>query len=956
MTATTHANPATSVFPDLAAALHDELEALKKIPREATLFSGEFVGSFAGRFYYRFEIPEHLLLHGAGEATFSVGNVQPISMQGTIVALENQFLTAALPMDFGPVIPELRCSWNFELRLKPAVESLKSAVPSPVAATLLNPAEGNNLHGIAFEPHFLPTTPPDQQNALKKIFQNRVTFVWGPILSGKTHLLAHIASNYVKAGKKILFVATVNERVDDVLERSIDIGQQLGVDMTLQTCSLGLPSVENFDALGRISFEQQIESMRVEKRKSFQERVSLLEKYWKVKIRQVLHSDHTARLHEMRARLSEKKKQIDQMTSELTPFKETINRIQNSSMMDKLKKGFGKEDLAAAQKKLEEKQSTIKRLQSTLTSLTQESLKLEAYNPIGGDDLKEFRLSVKAIEELGGVEKVQEAVDQYTTVNESALLESKQFIGTTVTTALSDPRLKSIQFDMIMVDDAEVIPIPVLVALARMAKEKMVISGDPYQVGLEPLSNTGPAEQWLGRDIFLHMAKTDQLNRLFDFTEQHSEWCILLSSHFATTAKLSLFMGSVLFDEKINVFASPKAKGKIFFIDTTNLKTKARQYVGRKKILPCNDVHTKKVLELVKHALLEPGRMAADVGVILPFTGPGLYTKQQLRIHGIQNVEVGTSHSFRGRRKKAIIFDTTMAGVDYTMRPIDDKKVGEHQIVRLLTTIMSCVEEDLYVVADMSHFMSIYKDRLFTKILMLLKAQSDPLANFLSPSKQFDEMEWDKRAAVLAFSAKRSAQGLAQKEPTKSRDAELELQMKILARKDSPKPEAGKRNFEQETYIAVLRILGMLNDVNLLSQYVGGELLFRHSYSTEQAAAKLPLTVCLSERDFRSAMEQWNLMLYEMSGGNKSDHAFFKNAPETKVRWDINNLKVFYSADVDAVMEEGKQKLADTVSKIFQECLGKPQPRNPQEWATGYLNFLAKMEAYLGWIGEQLRK
>ena len=67
MTATTHANPATSVFPDLAAALHDELEALKKIPREATLFSGEFVGSFAGRFYYRFEIPEHLLLHNPSQ-------------------------------------------------------------------------------------------------------------------------------------------------------------------------------------------------------------------------------------------------------------------------------------------------------------------------------------------------------------------------------------------------------------------------------------------------------------------------------------------------------------------------------------------------------------------------------------------------------------------------------------------------------------------------------------------------------------------------------------------------------------------------------------------------------------------------------------------------------------------------------------------------------------------------
>jgi hypothetical protein len=56
------------------------------------------------------------------------------------------------------------------------------------------------------------------------------------------------------------------------------------------------------------------------------------------------------------------------------------------------------------------------------------------------------------------------------------------------------------------------------------------------------------------------------------------------------------------------------------------------------------------------------------------------------------------------------------------------------------------------------------------------------------------------------------------------------------------------------------------------------------------------------------------------------------------------------------VLEESKHRIATSVSKVFQECLGKSQPANPRDWSTAYLNFLGKMEAYLEWISEQLRR
>lgn len=314
---------------------------------------------------------------------------------------------------------------------------------------------------------------------------------------------------------------------------------------------------------------------------------------------------------------------------------------------------------------------------------------------------------------------------------------------------------------------------------------------------------------------------------------------------------------------------------------------------------------------------------------------------------------------FQGRRKKVIIFDTTMAGVDYTTRQLDDKKVGEHRIARMLNAVFSSVEEDLYVVSDFSHFTSVYRDRLLTKVLLLLRAQADSLPPFAATAKQFDELDWDSRERF--FSLQHAARGSADRlahpaDDIGGGDADLELRMKMLARQPSQQA-SGARNFEQETYFSVLRVLGMREDVNLLSQFVGGDLLFRHTLATEKAAAHLPVDGCTNEEEFRKIMEQWNLLIYEMSGAGKTDLSFFaKHTPEARVRWDIFSLRAYYSSAMEAVVEESKHRIATSVSKVFQECLGKSQPANPVEWSTAYLNFLGKMEAYLEWISEQLRR
>jgi hypothetical protein len=963
-----------ALFSQLADSLQKELEQLKTARREIYLFSGKRIGLFAGYNYYRFEIPEDLLLRSTERATFTFGQQQPISVQGNIIAVENQFLTVALPQDFGESLPETRCSWNYEDEQKPIVDMLRKVdTKSPIPPLLFNPADSKNHHIVGFEAFGVANTPPEQLESVKKILQNRVTLLWGPILSGKTHVLALAAISYLKAGRKVLFVAPSNENVDSMLLKTVNVGEQLNVKMAKFAVRVDLPSPDSFEKIAPYSFEYQVETAKAEKRKVFQERVALLNCYWRIKIKQILHEDFYAKIQEKRDRLAELRKFIDQTSKEISQLNQTISEMESASLIERMKKGFSKDDVANEHDQLTKQQQASKRYLAMQQAVSNDITNFELHAPITQAEQKEFKETLKRIDDLGGLDKVAKAVEDFITVDERSLLQSKLFVATGIAAALLDPAIRGQQFDLVIVDEAQRVNIPTLAALSTLAKEKFVIGGDPFQVEPESVSSEEQADPILQRDIFLHVAQTTELHRLFEWSEKNPLWSILLKSHFATTPKLSLFMASVLFDEKINVFASPQARGKIYFIDTSTVRSRCKQFAGKKKILPYNELHTKQAVECVKHALMAANRSAVDVGVILPFVGPTLHTKLQLRLHGISNVEVGTPQSFCNRRKSAIIFDTTMAGVDYTMRSIDDKKVGEHKIARLFNTVFSCVGEDLYVIADMSHFKSSYQDRLFTRLLMLLQAESDEQQpSFAETIKKFENMDIEEREELYSISFGRapdvasiitsaSTSIPAEANAKEKVDHELELQMKMLAARQQHRETkhiiVSDPAIEREVYIAVKRVIGWRTDVNLISQFVGGDLLFRNSFATEEAIRGLPSDTCENEKHFRDVMEQWNLLIYEMSGGTKADLSFFASkGPEGRVRQDIRNLRVFYSSDVEAAIEEGKQKIAVEVSRVFQGLLGKTKPGSPAEWSTAYINFLTRLEAYLSWISEQLRR
>jgi hypothetical protein len=272
-------------FIQLADTIKKLLEQLKTTRREVRLFSGERVGTFAGFTYYRFEIPEDVFFHTTERATFTFGEQQPLKVVGNVIAIENQYFTVALPQDFGESLPETSCSWDHEEELRPIADLLQNLNEQSIIPFLLfNPSDSKNSHVVNYEVQKNDKTPAEQIEAMKKIWQNRITMLWGPSFSATTQVLVLAAISYMKAGRKVLFVSPSNSGVDAVLLKSVSVGEQLGVKMRKFAARVDLPSPESFEAIAPYSYEHQIETAKEEKRKGVPEQISLLNTYWRIRI------------------------------------------------------------------------------------------------------------------------------------------------------------------------------------------------------------------------------------------------------------------------------------------------------------------------------------------------------------------------------------------------------------------------------------------------------------------------------------------------------------------------------------------------------------------------------------------------------------------------------------------------------------------------------------------------
>jgi len=107
-------------------------------------------------------------------------------------------------------------------------------------------------------------------------------------------------------------------------------------------------------------------------------------------------------------------------------------------------------------------------------------LKPEAY--VDPELRPEYEELKDEVERLGGVTKVREVLSMEEDTKRLPFLQAKRVLAVTPVRVIGDAIFHSIRYDALLIDEAPRIPLPLLLACACLARERIVLAGDPHEI------------------------------------------------------------------------------------------------------------------------------------------------------------------------------------------------------------------------------------------------------------------------------------------------------------------------------------------------------------------------------------------------------------------------------------------------------------------------------------------
>ena len=340
------------------------------------------------------------------------------------------------------------------------------------------------------------------------------------------------------------------------------------------------------------------------------------------------------------------------------------------------------------------------------------------------------------VRKQGGVRKMADLCEnlQYQLVNADFMeVNTKNVVGTTLARICTSELFNGMEFDAVVIDEASMASLPYLVIMAARCKKNLVIAGDPMQLPPIALTNEERARKQLEQDIFAYASSADHPDELFQWHDQNPLTTSFFDVQYRLHADLAAIISDVFYDGRLrshesvtNIDKKRTQKGitrSFRVIDTSKydpiLAQKSKEY----GFSPRNEVHLSIVADLVYQLVTKDLIPMEHIGIIVPFRSSVWDIRVELKKKGLGDVEVGTIHTYQGREKRVIIFDTVMTGElkqgrvsHFSVRPFDEKKNGL-SVPRLLNVAFSRARGELFVLADMRHIEKVYGNKFLGRLL-----------------------------------------------------------------------------------------------------------------------------------------------------------------------------------------------------------------------------------------------
>lgn len=343
----------------------------------------------------------------------------------------------------------------------------------------------------------------------------------------------------------------------------------------------------------------------------------------------------------------------------------------------------------------------------------------------------EFKLLEQKIQDNGGLEALENRLSELTEIKERRELWKKQLVATTLAKVCTSDLFHDLDFDAVVVDEGSMASLPYLMVLASHAKWHMTVVGDPMQLPPIALTSDHSSRDFLERDIFTTVSGAQNSEELFAWHDDNPDFTSFFDTQYRLESSLAdvistVFYGGRLKSGKMSENLQLINDRAFHLVDTTKYGPYLEQKTREKGFKPVNIVHQEVTERLIRN-MQGRGIFSEQIGVIVPFRSAVYDLRDRLFNAGIRNVEVGTIHTFQGREKDYIIFDTVMSGEQqrgqvrhYSVRPMDEQKNGL-SVPRLLNVAFSRSRKELVVIADMEHIEKVYGNKFLGRLLKRMR-------------------------------------------------------------------------------------------------------------------------------------------------------------------------------------------------------------------------------------------
>lgn len=613
-------------------------------------------------------------------------------------------------------------------------------------------------------PHYSSSTEPpndSQRLAIEASFLSQLSVIWGPPGTGKTKTIAQAIEAHLNAGRRVLLVSHANNAVDEALE---NVAKQLKATPFYnegKLVRLGIPQSGHLEKLMEKYPLVLLDKIASKLGESLIREKSTLEEE-KVRLESILDQYEAAfrtiqAVRTLSAELTALKSELSELTNKISNANGELNRLEGIQEKNKiklfearaagtLKRFFSRLDPQKIQREIDQTSAAIvskKRLVqemteriSSLTNLTiakekgVTQAKTEAANL-----LSRLGVSVEEVEEkkresalrkdiiLARIAEINQQLDEI----QKRVLSEARLIATTLTKTFVAKQFPDTPFDVLILDEASMAPLPHLYWAANRCSGNITIVGDFLQLPPICISEEEIAQKWLGRSIF----KVLGINGVKEAERDHR--VNLLNTQYRMVPKISLFPNRFFYQNRLIDHPSTcnrrlddgVLKSPLVLIDTASVNPWCSRLSTGGRFNLYNALVCCTLAKRIAQKITD-GR----IGIITPYAAQArLINKIAKDWEILDRIRTSTIHRFQGGEESIIIFDS-VEGAGTRVAPMLDDRKPDSDARLLLNVAITRAQNRFYLVGHTKHLLSnLHTDSALARIIHHFNANAEKLTS-----------------------------------------------------------------------------------------------------------------------------------------------------------------------------------------------------------------------------------